>query len=151
MEPGIIVLFVVLAGVWGAFLFPEVFASRKEAPLNTTEEFGRWTSKLASVQGRTARRRNRALLEANRNRVLARRRIMLVLLLLAAVGTLVAALMTGSRTLLYVHIAIDAAVACYVAMLVQIKQRRRMELAQFGEPEAAADETSARIRVVASR
>ena len=151
MEPGIIVLFVVLAGVWGAFLFPEVFASRKEAPLNTTEEFGRWTSKLASVQGRTARRRNRAVLEVNRNRVLARRRIMLVLLLLAAVGTLVAALMTGSRTLLYVHIAIDAAVACYVAMLVQIKQKRRLELAHFDQPEAGADEASARIRVVASR
>jgi hypothetical protein len=151
LEPGIIVLFVVLAGVWGAFLFPEVFASRKEAPLNTTEEFGRWTSKLASVQGRTARRRNRAVLEVHRNRVLARRRIMLVVLLLAAVGTLVAALMTGSTTLLYIHIAVDAAVACYVAMLVQIKQRRRMELAQLGETEVAQDESSTRIRVVASR
>jgi hypothetical protein len=151
LEPGIIVLFVVLAGVWGAFLFPEVFASRKEAPLNTTEEFGRWTSKLASVQGRTARRRNRALLEANRNRVLVRRRLMLILLLLSAVGTLVAALMTGSRTILYVHIAIDAAVACYVAMLVQIKQRRRLESAQLQEPEAPADDAAPRIRVVASR
>ena len=76
---------------------------------------------------------------------------MLILLLLSAVGTLAAALVTGSRTILYVHIAIDAAVACYVATLVQIKQRRRFESAQLQEPEAPADDAAPRIRAAASR
>ena len=153
MEPGLIFLFVLLAAIWGAFLFPEVFANRKDAPLNSTEEFGRWTSKLGSVAEKPGRR-GRRIRTVTRGAVLSRRRRFLVLLLLSAVGTLVAALMTGSRTLLFVHIGIDAAVAWYVAMLVQIKQRRRLASASAAVAEAKVApvvEEESPVRVLAIR
>lgn len=59
-----------------------------------------------------------------RRRVLSRRRQMLAGLALAAVTTLVIAILQGSSILLIAHIVIDAIGAWYVAMLLQIKQRR---------------------------
>jgi hypothetical protein len=59
-----------------------------------------------------------------RRRVLARRRRALLLLSLLAIGTLAIAIWRSSTTLLIAHIAIDGVIAWYLAMLVQIRQRR---------------------------
>jgi len=59
-----------------------------------------------------------------RRRVLARRRRALLLLSLLAVGTLAIAIWRSSTVLLIAHIAIDGVIAWYLAMLVQIRQRR---------------------------
>ncbi len=147
-KTGIILLFVLLAAVWGAFLFPEIFASRRNTPLNSTEEFDRWTARLASVQVR-----GRMGL-GGRAAVLARRRRMLVFLGTLAAGSLMLAFALGSPSWLLVHIAIDAAVAWYVAMLVQIKQRRaaRPELEPVGPlaPPDATQTDEQLIKIVAS-
>lgn len=57
-----------------------------------------------------------------RERVLARRRLALIVLVALVPVTLVAAILTGSFMLLIVNLVADVLIAFYVAMLLQIKQ-----------------------------
>ncbi len=118
--PAIIVL-LVIAGAWAAFLLPPMFKTRRETPLASTEEFHRWRSRVASVQGRKGGR------AAAKTQVVVRRRRVLLGLLLAAATTLMVAILQKSQLLLLLHISVDAVVAWYVAMLLQIRQRRLLE------------------------
>ena len=115
-----IFIFLLIAGVWGAFLLPPVFRSRRYTPISTTQEFTRLTSRLASVHGPAAQS---ALMY--RRQVLARRRRILIALGITVAITLVAAVARGSIPLLIVHVVVDAALIAYVAMLLQIKQRQQ--------------------------
>lgn len=108
----------VLVALWGAFLLPEVVGSRKRAPLTTTQEFTRWTTRIATVQ------RPNGPAQVARNQVLARRRRTLFMLLAAAILTLVVAIWLSAPEMLIAHIVVDGAVAWYLAMLVQLKHRR---------------------------
>ena len=108
----------VLVALWGAFLLPEVVGSRKKAPLTTTQEFNRWTTRIATVQ------RPHGPAQIARNQVLARRRRTLFLLLGAAIATLSIAIWLSAPEMLIAHIVVDGAVAWYLAMLVQLKHRR---------------------------
>ncbi len=114
----IIVIFV-LAGVWAAFLLPSVFTGRKDRPTESAREFTQLSARLSAVGTATS-------IEPmlTRRRVLARRRRALLLLSLLAVGTLAIAIWRSSTVLLIAHIAIDGVIAWYLAMLVQIRQRR---------------------------
>ena len=98
------VILVVIAA-WGAFLLPEVIGSRKSAPLTTTQEFNRWTTRIASVQ------RPAGPQDVARNRVLIRRRRILYLLFAAAIASLAAAILLSAPSMLIAHIVIDGAVA----------------------------------------
>ena len=118
-NPLAILITLIIAGAWAAYLLPSVFVSRRNAPLHSTQEFNRITARLASVHGHRVESADLA-----RRRVLSRRRRILAGLTLAAVTTLAVAIWRGSSFLLFVHIAIDAMGAWYVVMLVQIKQRR---------------------------
>ena len=60
----------------------------------------------------------------HRRRVLARRKLALVVLVGLAVVLLAGAIITGSYPLLVASIVVDLALAGYVAMLLQIKQHR---------------------------
>lgn len=57
-----------------------------------------------------------------RERVLARRRMALIILIVLVPITLVAAIMTGSILILVVNLVADVLIAVYVAMLLLIKQ-----------------------------
>ena len=105
-----IVLFAVLLGVWAALVVPSVIRSRKENAVATR-----------APDSPTAARRAAA---EHRARVLARRRNALVVLGLAVVGTLAAAIVTGSWPILVVSLIVDVALAAYVAILLQIKQSK---------------------------
>ena len=118
-NPLAILITLVIAGAWAAYLLPSIFVSRRNAPLQSTQEFNRITARLASVHGHAVE--NTVLA---RVRVLSRRRKFLAGLALAAATTLGLAIWQGSSSLLIAHIAIDALGAWYVAMLLQIKQRR---------------------------
>jgi hypothetical protein len=111
-----IILFILLIGVWAAFVVPAFVNSRREAYLNaTTEEPVRSIdSPLPSAQAAEARAQ-----------VLARRKAALVILALIVVGTLVGAIVTGSTVLLVATLAADVALAGYVALLLTIKQRQQ--------------------------
>ena len=120
-NPLAILITLVIAGAWAAYLLPSIFVSRRNAPLQSTQEFNRITARLASVHGHAVENSDLA-----RVRILARRRKFLAGLALAAATTLTVAIWQGSSVLLVAHIAIDAVGAWYVAMLLQIKQRREV-------------------------
>ena len=108
----------VLVALWGAFLLPEVLGSRKRAPLTTTQEFNRWTTRIATVQ------HPNGPAQVARNRVLARRRRTLFLLFSTAVVSLAVAIWLSSPEMLVVHVVLDGAIAWYLAMLVQLRHQR---------------------------
>jgi hypothetical protein len=114
----IIVIFV-LAGVWAAFLLPSVFSSRRDRPTQSAREFTRLSARLTAVGSGTT-------IEPmlTRRRILGRRRRALFLLGSVAIATLGIAIWRGSAALLIVHIVIDGLIAWYLAMLVQLRQRR---------------------------
>lgn len=61
-------------------------------------------------------------LGGERERVLARRRLALIVLVVAVPASLVAAILTGSTLFLVVNLVFDVFIAGYVALLLQIKQ-----------------------------
>ena len=65
-----------------------------------------------------------ALANLQREQVLARRRTALILLMAAAVATLAFAIIRGSWVLLGLTLVVDVALAVYIAVLLQIKQRQ---------------------------
>ena len=118
-NPLAILITLIIAGAWAAYLLPSIFVSRRNAPLHSTQEFNQLTARLASVHGHTVETADLA-----RRRVLARRRRTLIGLGLVAATTLAVAIWQGSSILLTAHIVVDAIGAWYIAMLLQIKQRR---------------------------
>jgi len=143
-NPLAILITLIIAGAWAAYLLPSVFVSRRNAPLHSTQEFNRITARLASVHGHAVENADLA-----RRRVLTRRKRILAGLALAAITTLAVAIWQGSSFLLIAHIAIDAIGAWYIAMLLQIKQRRSAPIIVDLQP---LDETTEErhLRIVSS-
>jgi type II secretory pathway pseudopilin PulG len=117
-----IVLFILLVGVWAAFVLPSFFSSKRETPVD------RRTGAAASMTGHAA--------DLHRQRVLARRRMALAILIVLALGTLVGAVLTGSFPLLIVTLLVDVGLAGYVAMLLMVKQNHT----RAPHPMSASDE-----------
>ena len=65
-----------------------------------------------------------AMPDLQRRQVLARRRLALIALMVLAVGTLVAAVLTGSYLWLAITLVCDVLLAIYVAVLLQIKRHQ---------------------------
>ena len=105
-----IVLFALLLGVWAALVVPSVIRSRRENDVATRPQTRAGETQRAAAE--------------HRARVLARRRNALVILGVAVVGTLAAAIITGSWPILVVSLIADVALAAYVAILLQIKQSK---------------------------
>ncbi len=103
-----IVLFALLLGVWAALVVPSVIRSRRENAVATRPPTRRSEAQRAAAE--------------HRARVLARRRNALIVLGIAVVGTLAAAIITGSWPILAVSLVVDVVLAAYVAILLQIKQ-----------------------------
>jgi len=112
--------------------------SRREAPISTTENFARSTAKLAAVRAVNA--------EATqaRSRAKVRRRRILVVLAVAAIATLGMALYTGSWAWLSATLIVDALLAAYVGLLLQVKQQTAAVTTIEGEAAQQAE-----VRVVA--
>jgi len=136
-----IVLFILLAGVWAALLIPNFVTSRRDAPIHSTETFARSTARLAAVRAISAET------SANRNRIKARRRHILIGLGLAAGATLAAAIITASWTILIINLIVDAVLSAYVAMLLQVKEySQARQLQQAGR--VLEDSEQAEIQVI---
>jgi len=135
-----IIVFILLAGVWAAFLLPSFFDHRRQTPRASTRDFARSTAMLASVSARDVEG------APARARTNARRRNALIVLGLGAVTTLVAAVMSGSVVWLAVTIVFDVLIAVYVGLLLYIKEQRAVARATV-VPIQAAEQTSG-LRIV---
>jgi len=98
-----IVLFILLVGVWAAFVLPSFLSRRRDKAVN------RQTGVVDPILSTPY--------DVHRRQVLSRRR-------LALVGTLVGAVLTGSFWLLALTLILDVMLAVYVAVLLSIKQRQ---------------------------
>jgi hypothetical protein len=127
----VIILFFLLVAVWAAVLLPSVVNVRRESQVNSTTRPEPERAPIARGASADAR-----------GKVLARRRYALIALGLGAVVSLIGAIVTGSFPLLIVALLFDVALAAYVAILLQIKQRKQVYV-----PDAAyrEDETPAQI------
>lgn len=144
--PSLIVALLVIATVWGFYLLPSLMGDRRDAPLNSTEQFDRWTSLMADVQ----RRQYNASAASTRVTVRARRRRALTALIAIAGATLALAWWRDSLTWLLIHLAVDVLLALYVAVLVQLRQRREYRVATTHLPERQAERQETQVRVIAN-
>ena len=112
-----IVLFILLVGVWAAFVLPSFLSRRRDKAVD------RQTAVVDPTLATPG--------DLRRRQVLSRRRLALVGLMLLAVGTLVGAVLTGSYWLLALTLILDVMLAVYVAVLLSIKQRQAA--ARFGD------------------
>lgn len=128
-----IVVFIIIAGLWAAFLLPSFFDNRSQAPRSTTRDFARTKQLLASVSASTPDGEDYV-----RKHAQVRRTRVLIGLGVAAIATLAVATWTGSVAWLWATIAIDAAIAGYVTLLLVLKQQRMQPRAQVVSiPQAA--------------
>ena len=113
-----IIVFILLAGLWAAFLLPSFFDHRRKTPRATTRDFARSNEKLASVAA--AQPGDDQYI---RRHVQARRQRVFITLIFAAVVTLAIAVWQNSVVWLGVTVAFDAIIAAYVTVLVHVKQQ----------------------------
>ncbi len=115
-----IILFILIAGAWAAFLLPSFFDHRRENPRATTRAFARSKEKLANVTaaqvGSPAYAQHHAQM---------RRQRIFVALFVTALVTLVIAVMRSSITWLGITIVVDMAVGAYVALILTARQPKR--------------------------
>lgn len=136
----------VILTIWGIYLFPSFFGRRRNAPLNSTEEFDRWTQIMADVQSRSYNTRRLS----TRDAVRVRRRRALTGLVGVAVLTLTMAFVMKSVWWLVGHLAVDALVAAYVGILLQMKQQKAVRVAEHHAVVRPNDADEPPVRIVAS-
>jgi len=145
-----VLAFILIGGIWAAFLLPSFIDGRRKTPTNTTRSFARSTALLASVSSSTSHEL------ALRRRAQLRRQRILIGLFASAVASLTMAVWLGNVVWLGIAIAFDISIAVYVAMLLQMKSqrvaRRRVVpiSARHGAEPVVADEQRHTVRVVAS-
>jgi hypothetical protein len=114
-----IVLFILIAGLWAAFLLPSFFDHRSQTPSSTTRDFARTKQLLAAVSASQPDGED----YVRRHTQVRRTRVLVGLAITAAV-TLVVATWTGSVPWLWATIGIDVVIAGYVTTLLAIKRQR---------------------------
>ena len=110
--------FLIIGGVWAVFLLPNFFDREKSASLSSTRNFARHNGLLASV----ALQKTETVHTAGVAR--RRRRRSVALLGSGALGSLAAAVMTGSTLWLGATIVFDILLAGFVTALLQAKVDR---------------------------
>jgi ABC-type amino acid transport substrate-binding protein len=142
--------FILIGGIWAAFLLPSFIDGRRKTPSRTTRSFARSTALLASVSSSSSHE-----LAMKRNAQVRRQRI-LIGLFAVALGALAIAVWQGSLLWLGVAVGFDIVIAAYVAMLLQMKARPApAAVVPIGTPAPVAelvnpDEQRHTVRVVAS-
>lgn len=145
-EAPLLIAALVILAIWGTYLFPTFFGKRRSAPLNSTEEFDRWTHVMADVQNRTYA----ASTSATRGTIRSRRRKVLGLLIGVAMVSLAVSFVTGSVWWLVIHLGADALIAAYVGLLLQVKQQQASRVAEKHVASRPHDADEPPIRIVAN-
>lgn len=108
--------FILIGGIWAAFLLPSVVDGRRQAPMSSMRGFARSKDLLASVAASDAR------VIRQRRRTSLRRRRILASLAAGALLSLMLAIVQGSSTWLAITIGFDIAFAGYVTLLLHTQQ-----------------------------
>lgn len=140
-----IILFILIAGAWAAFLLPSFFDHRRENPKATTRAFARSKAKLANVTVAQV-----GTPEYTQHHARMRRRRTFILLLGAALLSLAIAVLWSSTLWLGITILIDLLVGAYVAILLAAKQSnraRRAPVVQIPTSVPAAPTTAADLEI----
>lgn len=145
MEAILLIAGLITAAAWGVYLIPNISSGRRAAPLSSTEQFDRWTHVMADVQSRSYTMSKASA----RNVVRRRRRRTLTTLIVTAVAALVAAIALTSIGWLIAHLALDAVIAWYVGMLLQVKQREAARVANEHFQSQAPGTAEPPVRIVA--
>ena len=133
-----IVLFILIAGLWAAFLLPAFFDHRNNAPKSTTRDFERTRKKLAQVS--TAQADGDAYVRRHAQH---KQLQVLIGLVVTFVVTLGYATWSGAVVWLYINIAVAVAIAAYVTMLLALKAQRAMPRAQVVQISTAPNAATA--------
>ncbi len=140
----ILIALLVIGAIWGAYLWPNRSGGRRETPIASTERFDQWTHVMADVQ-----RRGYGNGAGARDGIRQRRRRALLTLVGLSVATLALAVVFRSLNWLLVTLAVDAILAWYVGMLLQVKQREASRLAAIHEEVRPAAAGEPPVRIVA--
>ncbi|MCP3993877.1 MAG: hypothetical protein GY722_02270 [bacterium] len=140
-----ITAFLVIAGVWAAFLLPSFFEGQKGASMRSTRSFARNNDLLASVATHSAQEL-RAAGVAKR-----RRRRTVAFLGSGALGSLGAAVITGSTLWLGVTIVFDILLAGFVSALLQARAAKFQTIAPVVSIDLAGAEELTEVEVVQNR
>lgn len=146
MEASVIVGLLVIAAVWSVYLLPQVFGERKDAPINSTEEFDRWTHSISYVQKHSTDFLASPTREVIRNR---RRRTLTVLisLIVASMGL---AWYMNSLPLLLVGLFLGSLLALYLTVLSQMQKNRLERQKVIHVAERPSEWEEPQIKVVAN-
>lgn len=139
-----ITAFLIIGGVWAVFLLPSFFEGKKSASMRSTRSFARSNNLLASVALRSAEE-VRAVHTARR-----RRRRSVAILSTGALGSLGAAVITGSTVWLGVTIVFDVLLAGFVTALLQAKAARFQPVAPVVSIDLNGQEAITEVEVIPS-
>ncbi len=136
--------FILIAGIWAAFLLPSLLDGRRQAPMSSTRNFARSKNLLASVSASDSQH----VLQRRRSGM--RRRRILAGIAAGAVVSLAIAVMQSSTAWLAITIGFDIALAGYVTLLLVAQQGTPVrasvvELPRAAEPVYESDNASVRI------
>jgi ferric-dicitrate binding protein FerR (iron transport regulator) len=137
-----ILAFLIIVGVWAVFLLPSFFESHRSASLSSTRSFARNNDLLASVALQSAET-VRATSRARR-----RRRRAVMFLGIGALGSLAAAVVTGSTIWLGVTIVFDVLLAGFVTALLQARAAKFAPVASVVPIDAGSREPLPEIEVM---
>jgi hypothetical protein len=141
-----IVGLLVIAAIWSIYLLPSVFGDRQQATLHSADEFEKFSHLMADVQ----KRPRSSIVPESRNIVRHRRRIVLGILIGAALVTAGVAFWQMSFGWLLIHLTIDGLLYLYLAALAQVKQKRQWRLKVSHVSDQRPDFEEPQIRVIAN-
>lgn len=125
----VVQLSLILVAVWAVFLLPTLWANRRYSALHTTREFSNFTQDLDRAVNRSGTEAGGGDLTAGgapvtREKVLARRRLVMGILVLSATAGVLAFLLFRSVGVFLVSLPVHLALIGYVSALRRLKLRR---------------------------
>ncbi|HZD23611.1 MAG TPA: hypothetical protein VE569_09450 [Acidimicrobiia bacterium] len=146
MDTPLIIATLVIVAIWAVYLLPSIFGERSTAPINSTEEFDRWTHSMAHVQKQSAAE----LAASHKDQIRTRRRRTLMVLTLLAAGCFGAWLYKGSVAWLLAGLFFGSLIILYAMVLAQMKQRRLQRLKVSHVSERPTEWEEPQVRVIAN-
>ena len=137
-----ILAFLIIGGVWAVFLLPSFFDGQKSASMRSTRSFARTNDLLGSVAMRSTEQVSAA------NGARRRRRRTVAILGSGALGSLGAAVITGSTLWLSITIMFDILLAGFVTALLQAKAARFQPVASVVQIDLAQQEDLSEVEVI---